>query len=109
MFKMILAAVAVAVPLTVIPASAAVTPPQVLNELRSIPTTRGPSINVDGGIGAIGNAEPGGYLAVLTQAQTNRLERACDVAMRGGYSAATVQFCHFLKDEIETAEDNSSN
>jgi hypothetical protein len=78
-----------------------------------MPQTRGPAINLNGDFGpAIRSAEPGGYLAVLTQSQTNRLERACDVAVRGGgYSAATIQFCNFLDDEIEAAEndDPSSN
>ena len=114
MHKMILAAVAVAVPLTLatMPSSAAIPPAHVWSELQgATPTTRAPAqINSTGFGAAVRNAEPGGYLAVLTQAQTNRLERACDVAMRGGSSAATIEFCHFLKDEIEVAEaEDSSN
>ena len=91
MYKMILAAVAVAVPLTLsaLPASAAA------------PTGFGSRLQ---------NAEPGGYLAVLTQAQTNRLDRACTVALRGGSSSPSIEFCLQLKDEIEVAEaDDSSN
>jgi hypothetical protein len=108
MYKMIFAAVAVALPLTSFSASAAVTPAHVWNELGSMPATQAPAIIRNDG-SAIRTAEPGHYLAVLTQAETNRLDRACNVALQGGYSAATVEFCHFLKDEIEAAEADDSN
>ena len=90
MYKMILAAVAVAVPLALsaLPASAAA------------PSDFGPRLQ---------NAEPGGYLAVLTQAQTNRLDRACTVVIHGGASSPSIEFCLQLKDEIEVAEAEDSN
>ena len=108
MFKMILTTLALTAPLAVsaLPASAAVNP--VWSELQgAAQVTRTPITNGNTfDFGRIQNAKPGGYLAVLTQAQTDRLDRACTVAIRGGYSASTVEFCHLLKDEIETAEAN---
>ena len=107
--KMTFAAVALSVPLlagAALPAAAAMTPGYVWAELTSImrpmPMPVNPSVDV---ASAINMAEPGGYLAVLTQAQTDWLDEACTVALRtGSYSAGTVEFCHFLKDEIDVAE-----
>jgi hypothetical protein len=111
MFKMILATVALAAPvaLSALPATAAVNPNW--NELQgAAATARTPLINqntVD--FGGLRNAQPGGYLAVLTEAQTNRLDRACSVVIGGGYSAGTVEFCRLLKDEIDSAEANEAD
>jgi hypothetical protein len=111
MFKMILATVALAAPvaLSALTATAAVNPNW--NELQgAAQVARTPLINqntVD--FGGIRSAQPGGYLAVLTEAQTNRLDRACSVVIGGGYSASTVEFCRLLKDEIDSAAANEAD
>lgn len=112
MFKMILATVALAAPLAVsaLPASAAVNPNWSELQGAAAITRSAPLIDqntVD--FGGLGNAKPGGYLAVLTEAQTNRLDRACSVVIGGGYSAGTVEFCRLLKDEIDSAEANEAD
>jgi hypothetical protein len=108
MFKMILATLALASPiaLAALPASSAVNPNW--NELQgAAAAARTPLITPStADFGGIRNAQPGGYLAVLTEAQTNRLDRACSVVIGGGYSASTVEFCRLLKDEIDSVDAN---
>jgi hypothetical protein len=97
MYKMILAAVAIAVPLTLstLPASAAVTPERVWSELRG--AGFGPGVT---------NGQPGHLLGVMSTAQAARLEQACRPVNGRGYSPATIEFCQTFGDEVDDAKEN---
>lgn len=94
MNKVILAAVAISLPLFAFntPVVANVMPNHVWSELGA--DVR-PSVRA---------TEPGGYLSVLNAQQTAQLDNRCSGVIRNGGSAATIEFCHLLKDEIDTAE-----